>query len=53
MIAIVSVVCILLGTLLAVLAQSYPRFVARLETAGGVCLIGGLVMIGGSLPPFG
>ena len=53
MIAILSAVSVLLGLSLAVSAEWHPRFVARLETAGGVCLIGGLAMIGGSLSPFG
>jgi hypothetical protein len=52
MIAISSVVSIFLGTLLACLAERYPHRVVPLETAGGLCLVGGLAVIGGSLPLF-
>ena len=52
MILILSVLSILLGTLLACVAERHSRFVARIEASGGLCLICGLAMIGGALPIF-
>ena len=40
------------GTVLACLADRSTASVARIETAGGICLIAGLAAISGSLPLF-
>jgi hypothetical protein len=50
MIAIFSLVSLVLGVCIAVVAERYPGHVAALETVAGVLLIGGLGLIGAGLP---
>ena len=50
MIAAASVLSVLLGTVLACVADRVPSHVEALESGGGVLLIAGLAMIGSCLP---
>lgn len=50
MIAVISLVSVLAGVLLATVAERYPAHVATLETCAGVLLIGGLALMGSGLP---
>ena len=50
MIAAVSVISVVLGAAVAYVADRYPAHVEALETSAGVLLIGGLALLGSSLP---
>lgn len=52
LIAIISLMSLVLGGTVAVLAERYPGHVATLETIAGVLLVGGLSLIGAGLPVF-
>ena len=43
---------IVLGTALACVSERYPRVAARIETMSGLCVVGGLALIGGAMPGF-
>jgi hypothetical protein len=50
MIAAVTVICVMLGTTIAFIADRFPENVEALETGAGVLLIGGFALLGSGLP---
>jgi hypothetical protein len=49
MITAFSVISLVLGTAIAYLANSYPKYRAVMETVGGILIIGGLGLVGYAL----
>jgi hypothetical protein len=49
MITVFSVTGLVLGTAIAYIANSYPKYRAVIETVGGILLICGLGLVGYSL----
>ncbi len=52
MIALISVFCLMIGTIGASLASRYPAKRLMLERLSGVMIVAGLVLIGIALPLF-
>ncbi|MEH3117383.1 MAG: hypothetical protein PGN25_07180 [Methylorubrum populi] len=52
MIALVSLVTLSGGVVLAGQAPRYPAWTARMETAGGLALVTGLAMVGAGLKAY-
>jgi hypothetical protein len=50
MIGIVSFITIVLGGVTASIAERFPARIEALETCAGVLLVGGLALLGSSLP---
>lgn len=50
MIAVISLVSVVLGAVVAYAAERYPAHIEALETGAGVLLVGGFALLGSGLP---
>ena len=52
MLGAVSLISVVVGAAAAAIAERFPAYVEAIETAAGVLLIGGIALVGASLPVF-
>lgn len=50
MIAVASLISVVAGAALAYAADRHPVYVEKFQTAGGVLLVAGLMLIGAAIP---
>lgn len=50
MLAVISLLTVTLGATMAAVAGRFPEYIELLETGAGVLLIGGLALLGSTLP---